>query len=366
MLLATVAGCGRASVAPATTRSVQEQLGPLVSSAFQNEVLVFGTLHLSAFEQLTPAHLRSTLEALARFRPTRIGVEVLSADEVAMLEEYSAHDSAAAAILDMFGKRIVSLGEAARVETGTNRIEARATAHELMKRASGLSVAERSQLILLMLAAYEYPSALLQWSYLPPSERADSSWPAEIRSELNQALASNNEVSTVALALARELGLQRLHAIDSQYDGARTMAMPRAALEDLFSHPSRGAWRNLEMTAQDETRRERALAGNDLLPYFTWLNSREYMSHDVRQWEWLFETRHESGLDRFRYAMWELRNQRIATNIIDAAASVRPERLLVIIGNAHKPYLDTALSDTLTIRARQFEELVESESENRD
>lgn len=342
-----------------TTPVAQSGLGPYLYPDFQSEVLVLGTMHLAAYnEQLTTAHLVSVLDALEHYAPSRIGVELLPADELALLREHAAHDPAAAELLGMFGKRIVTLGDTMQKALQLSRTQANQHARSMLPDAATLSADDRALLVGLLLAAYEYPSALLQWSYLPESLREDDSrWPAHVREQLRKALASANEVSTLAVPLARRLGLQQIHAIDSQYEGIRTLAAPRAALEDLFSDPRRSEWRTAERVRGDENLRQNAFAAGDLLPLYQWLNSHEYMTWDVEQWRWLFETRHASGLDRFRYAMWELRNQRIATNIVDAAASTRPERLVVIIGSAHKAALDESLSQLLSVRLRQFNEL---------
>lgn len=86
------------------------------------------------------------------------------------------------------------------------------------------------------------------------------------------------------------------------------------------------------------------------------INSPDVLEEDARQWlSWLARN-HPSGLDRFRYTMWEQRNARMASAILDAAASTRPERVLVVVGFSHKAYLDHELATKLSLRLRQFEE----------
>src|SRR5690606_23210239 len=100
---------------------------------------------------------------------------------------------------------------------------------------------------------------LLQWTYLPESVRTTATVPDAVRAAFARSLASTNEVTTIALPLARSEGLQRIHAIDSQYDGIRTLSAPRAALEDLYALPARTEWGALEETRREKTLLEEAV-----------------------------------------------------------------------------------------------------------
>lgn len=77
---------------------------------------------------------------------------------------------------------------------------------------------------------------------------------------------------------------------------------------------------------------------------------------DAGQWIPWTTLQHPGGLHRFRYAMWELRNQRMAIHVMDVAASAQPERVLFIVGYSHKAYLDRALAPALTIRLVQAQD----------
>jgi hypothetical protein len=93
-----------ASAAPpgAPGSAVETQLGPLVRPELRSEVLVVGTAHLAGIDWIQPAHLDGVLDLLAWFAPTRIAVERLSPDEVALLLERAVHDRGAQQVLDQF------------------------------------------------------------------------------------------------------------------------------------------------------------------------------------------------------------------------------------------------------------------------
>lgn len=343
---------------PERADAIDRVLAPLATPALRSQVLVLGTPHLSAESgRLTPGHLAPLLDRLADFAPTRIAVESLAADEIAMLAAHAPHVPAAAEVLAMFAAGAHELGRLMQQRLGIDHAAAAQRAAALEATLDGeAGSATRIELVALWLAAYEYDTAALQWSLLPEDARTGGALiPAEAAARLDRRLAGANETVTLALPLARRLGLRRIHPIDSQYDGVRTLSMPRDALEALFADPARGTSVDPAHTARAGQVADAAFAAGDLLPLYRHHNSRGYMDGDAAQWRWLFAGRHDSGLDRFRYAMWELRNLRQAVRIADVAASTRPERVLVLVGSAHKAPLERILATQLGVALVGFE-----------
>lgn len=91
----------------------------------------------------------------------------------------------------------------------------------------------------------------------------------------------------------------------------------------------------------------------ELAALFRYVNAHGIQVSDTAQWTSWVTLQHPSGLQRFRYAMWELRNQRTAAHVMDVAASMEPERVLFIVGYAHKAYVEGAPEPQLTIRLVQ-------------
>jgi hypothetical protein len=365
--VAALAVCGHSAIAaerPGVAGDpIDKVLAPRVTPAFQSEVAVLGTLHLSSYrDRLQPGQLEPLLALLQAYGPTRIAVETLSADEIALLAEREVHDSAAAEVIRMFARAPLQMGRSMQGVLAMDRIAAARKAQEILQARSGhLSDDDRLELAAYWLAAYEFSSAALQWSYLPAEVRARATnLPTEVRDQLDRFLSGSNENVVLALVLARRLGLQAIIPIDSQYDGVRTLSAPAEALKELFTDPDRAALLDRDHAARAAGIEADAFEAGDLLPLYRYLNSPGHMSGDATQWHWLFAGRHSSGLDRMRYAMWELRNLRQATNIVDAAASGRPERLLVIVGAAHKAALERVLATQLSVRLVAFDALERS------
>jgi hypothetical protein len=342
--------------------AVDQVLRPQVTPAFQSDVLVLGTTHLSGSgDRLRPEHLEPLLAVLQRFAPTRIAVESLTADEIALLAEREVHDAAAAEVINMFARGTVTSGRRMQEAVGLDRVAAERRARTILEKAdSARTPDERLEAVRYLLAAFEPVSAALQWSYLSDDVRQRSAaLPPDVLELLERRLHSANEIYTLAVPLARRLGLEWIHAIDSQYEGVRTLSASPDALRELFTDPGRGELRDHAAGKYADSVKEAAFAAGDLLPLYRHANSAAYQAGDVSQWNWLFQLRNSSGLDRFRYAMWELRNLRQAMNVVDVAASGRPERLLVIVGSSHKAHLDKLLATQLSVRLVQLEELLQ-------
>jgi len=334
--------------------AIAEVLAPRVTPAFQSDVLVLGTTHLASERgRLRDAHLDPLLERLVAFAPTRIATEDLTGDEIALLAEREIDDPAAAKVLDMFARASLDAGREMQAALGITRVAAERRARALLQHPGTPDAAARLEATALLVAAYELNSAVLQWSYLTPDVRAtDTTLTPTVRDLLERRLRSANEVVTIAMPLARRAGLQWLDAIDSQYDGLRTLALPPEVSATIFGDPARGALLDTARFRQAAAVRDAAFAAGDLLPLYAYLNAADHQVGDESQWHWLFEERHAGGAGRFRYAMWELRNLRQVARIVEVAGGngTRAERVLVLVGASHKSALERALVTQLSVR----------------
>ena len=321
-----------------------------------SDVLVVGSAHLQAYhDQLTPAHLHSTREQLERFAPTAIAVESLTPDEIALLTEYAGHDSGADMVIGRFASVTIEWGQAMQQALDVNRVVAAQRVESLLEQALD-APEQRLEIIGYMLAAYEYDSAVLQWSYLSEEQREASGLPEGAQGAMNRYLESANEIITLALPLAQDLGIQRLIPIDSQFEALRTVSFPQEDLEAVFGHSKLTEMRSSESSLRVREAPQQALDDGDLLALYQYQNSYAGQVDYTVEWNAWLRMEHESNLDRFRYAMWELRNHRMAEHILNAAAEPEQTRVMVIVGAAHKSYLDRALYPHLSVNLRQFAE----------
>lgn len=335
---------------------VPRLLGPFAGDGPRSEVLVLGTAHLRGLgEGLRRESLAPVIATLGRFRPTVVCVEHLPARDIAEMDE---RGGAYRQVAEMFAADDLRYGRLLRRALKASREAARARAEELLSRSGSLDAAARRDLVGWLVAAYEVPTALLHWSALPPeARRPGARLPEEVVRWLDRSVASPNETSSVAIPVARAAGLSRLVSVDSQRDGARILSQPEPAVEEAFGHP-------LKKSGMDSAiyREQRKLtgegAGGSLLPLYRFLNSPAYGAEDaVAQWSPWLRMRLSSGVDRLRYGNWESRNARIVANLTDVTASARPERVLFLVGVAHKPFVEDLLRRLVHVKVARFEDL---------
>ncbi|MFZ2491021.1 MAG: DUF5694 domain-containing protein [Thermoanaerobaculia bacterium] len=330
----------------------------------KTQILVLGTPHLAAMKNPPgPAALAPLIAALETFEPDVIGVERIAPHILLAMQQRSSFMAEVAA---QFGGRYLDNGRAMQAALGTSAAEAAARVASALHTDHELDEAERLRLVADMLAAYDYSSAVLQWSYVPEaarhSEAAARVVPADVAASLDESLRSPNEVYSIAVTLARRRGLQQIAAIDDQSDAAivaEILELHSGELEKIENHPETKALRQSPARKRSDAAYESGLASAEgLLRFYRFINSAEATDADVAgQWGRYFRTKLPSGVDRSRVAQWEVRNLLIAAHVREASALKPGGRVLVLIGSAHKPFLDRYLSQMLDVRVRQLEEL---------
>ena len=335
--------------------------GPLEAGQ-RTRVLVLGTEHLQVLgDEFKPDLLNSLLDELQKFAPDVIAVESLPSDQIKRLVD-SAGPSAQQ-LLAAFVGNTVRHGKEAQAVLGLTYDEAAALADSTPKSSETASPEARRLLVLRLLAAYDHPSSLLQWSYLSAEDRvADDAVSREIAEYLNKGLKRSNEIVSIGVALARRLNRHRIASIDDHIDdevglatGLNESLMPELQETEVFAELL-----NSPYFTDAQRRLPDAAATGDLLSLYLKINSPEHLNKDVEaQWHLFYRTHLESRLDRARAALWEARNLNIASNIRQATAFHSGEKILIVIGTAHKPFLDQYLERMMSVELVQLSEIVE-------
>ncbi len=340
---------------PLLADSVRGVLDPVAGRSPRTEVLVLGTPHLASVEGFQPRFASPVIDVLETFRPTIVCVEVMPGEDLAAMEEAG---GASEEIAEMFAKEPMALGRGLRESMKVSRLEALRRAGQI-RDGRAPSNDERAKLVSYLMAAYDYSSAMLQWSYLPAEFRASTPLvPDEVKAWLEKRLASNNELATVAIPLARRLGLQSLEPVDSHRSAAKLLAAGEEAMAELFGHPLQKEASKAAVYSRSNAAIASGVAAEDFLPVYRHFNSSAYLDGDVEaQWAWYWKSRLDSGLDRLRFALWERRNIDIAARVVEQTASARAERVLLIIGSAHKPFVEEILGRLVHVRLVEFEKL---------
>lgn len=360
LVLAPIVSC--AAGAQAGEAAAVELRAP-IEDAERTQVLVLGTEHLSTLgERFTPGLLDSLLDVLAAFEPDVIAVEALPPAEVDRLAKAAGSSEASAQILAAFAGDASHYGREAQAALGLTYEGAAAATEAMLREGAAPGDEARRSLCLHLLAAYDLPSALVQWSYLPVAARLPVAGVSPAVAEfLNRSVSGSNEITSIGVALARRLDLQTIASIDDHVDDEVGIAtgMNEVLAEELAGTAAFQELAGSSYIREAGERLPAAAATGDLLALYQEINSPEHLSADVAaQWHLFYRTRLQSGLDRARAALWEARNQNIASRIRQASAFRAGDRVLVVIGAAHKPFLDQYLGLMMDVEVLQLAEVV--------
>lgn len=357
---------GTALLAGVPVAAQERSCGPVplrapIAETERTEILVLATPHLRRLESLDRSKLEGLLEALERWSPDVIGVEVLPAGDVVAMEALPGFGP----VLDAFAGPAREIGAVAREASGLGWTEAAVEADSLLKALRvappGGRASIRARLVPRLAAAYRPHSAALQWAYLEEEDPATAATiPDTLRTLLRARLDAPSEEAAIGLALARRLGHEVVHPIDDHSDKDAYLRMAGALTAELEATQ---AYRELAESGALEASARRlaaAHAAGDLLPHYLELNAPDAQAADVDlQWAFFFRTRLPSGLDRTRVAMWEERNHGIAAHVRRITAPIPGGRALVVIGASHKPFLDAYLACGMDVTVVDLADIVE-------
>lgn len=350
------------------TISVKEEdpikvLQNLTVDTHKTEVMILGTPHFNSRQRSIENKLfDSLLIALKKFSPNQIGIQTLSPNSILYFSKTKDE-------LDKIANNNVykeaDMGFLAQKKLKTNFKTASIISDSLLKQIYNIPKDEitpyRTKLILNLIASFRLYSAALQWSYIPESIRKTiKEIPKPIVDELNRILASSDEVNTIAITLAKNLGLQKLVPVDDQQDkDIYNKILPdltKQVLDDTLYN--RAA--NSEVYRITNEIFQKGFENKNLLPYFLYINSQEYAIKDAEaQWSVFYKLNLKSGLDRTRAALWEVRNLNIASNIRRATSLNPGSKLLVIVDPSHKPFLEAYLSSLGDIKIVQLNSILQ-------
>lgn len=322
----------------------------LATPAMGQSITVVGTAHLAGLEDSPNAdQLAHTVEALSAFEPTQVCVERMSGGRIEVLMADPARN-AMTLRPETAGRPIatiiVPIGVEMQAMLERRPADAREEAKRLAARWDDLDAAERSRVIGLQLAGYDFHSAVLNWSYLDDGERkeAEGIFGAHIKERLEEALHSVHEVYSLGVPLARKARLHQLCSADSQEDETRGM---RAARE----HGGEALLESAEVRARFDPLLERLAQAwqpeggpQALTSMLRFYNSDEFAEIDRRlQWETLREVDNEAGAFARRLMYWHARTAEISAELFRALAKGREERVIFIVGAAHRPFTEADL-----------------------
>ena len=303
-----------------------------------SQVLVLGTSHLTSLpDDFDTSTFDPMLDRLEAWAPDTIAVESLSGPQCDFLREYA---------FDYEGTWDTYCRDPgpARAALGLTGAQAEEEAQTLLA-LEARNPAQTRRLAALFLAIGEQPSALLQWLYLPEAERrADEVLTQELVDQIVARQGRNGEDEVIGVALARRLGIQRIHHVDD-HTGDRASG---DVDDDVYEAEIMSAWDNRFIEERIPLMRdwEAAVVAGDMavLDWYRGMNSHEQAVSAMRgDFGAAAGAKDQPGMGGRRYlAYWETRNMRMAANMREV---IGPKaRMLTIVGASHAPYYERYLN----------------------
>ena len=303
------------------------------------QILILGTAHLSG----TPADwdpdvLTPLIDRLAAFRPDVIATEDQSGPAIRNLWEYRAILPEAAAT---YGGRAMQMALVAGLSLDMDMPQAEAAYRERLDSwPADPTPADRRHLAALFAAAGDPNSALVQWWRLAEAQRvAGDGVSKALLAQFDEWGQRRNETVVIAARLAARLGLERLYPVDSQNDEGLTPSQAEVFARDVF--PPMAERVRTDPQLQDRGSTARMTDGASTLAEYRKLNSAA-INRRASDLEWLgvMDRPIQDDVGRRRVAGWEVRNLRLAANLREASARAPGGRVLMIVGAAHKLWLE--------------------------
>ena len=325
------------------------------------KVMVFGVWHLdAAADSFKVAWLEPVLCRLRTYKPDVILTEAMPGEQVMGLDAYAAYHGKAGA----YAGPTLEMAKAAQTQLQLTAAQALVRADSLAAKGN-LSPAQRRQLAVWFVAAAEPFSATVQWLRLPPADRVaqDGISPSLVK-RLNRFIDLRSELTSIAARLAADLGLERLygagdHASDVVQPANADMAAAVAAelgLKDLFNHRT-AAFASIP----EDTMKLRS--ADQVMPVFKWKNSARFGALDAdAQWFSMLRSTKMGRAGRQRVAAWEAQNLQMTVAIREATAPIAGGRALLIVGAAHKPFIEAYLRSFTDVEIVSVPALLESKS----
>ncbi len=324
---------------PAMIFNPAQLKGPAKGSP--NQVFVLGTPHLSGLAgKFQPAHLDLLLDHLSAWRPNFIVTENLSGVQCDYLRRhaYRYQDSVKQYCWDPASlKSSLNLS----VPEANQALE-----KQLAQWPDQPSAAQRRHLAALFLAAGEPASALVQWHYLPSSERrAEDGLELAACEYLQKSMHRSDETALIAVALAVRLGLQRVYAVD---DHSADSADASPEQEQAYVAAISKAWDNpathqrQKMSQQIENQLD---SSKQVLAMYRAYNQ-------SRLAKLIFQSDFGAAMNetspqqygRNYLSYWETRNLRMVANLREVMGLNPGKRTLAIVGASHKAYYEAYLN----------------------
>jgi hypothetical protein len=185
----------------------------------------------------------------------------------------------------------------------------------------------------------------VQWLQLSEKERKAADGVSDaLLPLLDRWSNSRNEALSVGAALAARLKLNRVYAVDDHSADDIVIRLQAPLEAHLSNDPELKTMVDGLKALGVMDMHERMTSPQAVLDAYRHLNSPTVWRGDAAlQWGYFLRSKAPGLLGRQRLAEWEARNLRMAAHLREAFAHHPGERVLFVVGSAHKAYIEAYL-----------------------
>lgn len=336
-----------------------KNLQKLTADEFKTKIMILGVPPLNVLRKdFSPALLDSLILVLKKFNPSLICVDGISPKEI---ETFLLMDEYHSRLTYNIAPKEIELAELVRKKyklTYSKAITYTDSVFYLNILNTSLNLSQRLELIKNLLASYDIYSAALQWGYLLPEEKKKAELEIKIKEELEALLNSNDENSSIGIRLAKEKNIQKLYPINDYSDKFYLDKISDKLYEEMLISEVYLNSRKDILDLETDKKLKQSLSKKNLLPFFRHINSTEYILKSTnKNWGIYYRMFLDSGLDRARASLWEMKCLRIAANIREVSSFHPGKNILVIIDVSAKPFLEQYLKSLGDVKIHQLNEI---------
>jgi hypothetical protein len=215
----------------------------------------------------------------------------------------------------------------------------------------------REQLVEIFLSNFDLYSAALNFLYI--KDNIKHKLDHRFANLLSSIIKQSDEKSSIGLRLAHKLKMNRVYSVGDISD----KPMLDKISEHLYNEMILSDYylsNKYEILNQVADRKlKEGLSKNNLLDFFLYINSDTYLINSTKNnWTIYYKMFLESGLDRTRIGLWEMKNLRIAANIREVSSIFPMKKILVIIDVAKKPFVEEYLKTMTDMKIMKFSEII--------
>jgi len=312
-------------------------VGLSAAPAAAQAVTIVGTQHLRGLDTPpTREQYEHAINALSAFAPTQVCIERMSGLRLQNMIQDPMRNAVALSPQTHkrpLGTLVIPLGFEMQTRLAISAADAREDARDLAERWDEIGIDERVRLVGLLIAGFEFlldekAKKAAARSFLEPAVEP-----------LNLMLSLDDEAYALAVPIARRSGLHALCTADAQENEA-------AGMEVAFAHGGQQLLGKPEIKARFNQYAERmnevwrpGSGPEALTQMLAYMNSDEFAAFDrENQWELMRSIDNEAGVFHRRLMYWHARTAQISSELYRALAQGPEERVLLIIGAAHRPF----------------------------